>query len=144
MGDENRYPDLPRVAVGAFVFHEGRVLLVRRGKPPAEGQWAIPGGAVNLGETLQRAAEREIREETGIVIQAGAPMFTFDVVDRDPDGRVRFHYVIIDLSADYIKGDPRAADDAREARWVAPAEMAALPMNPVTTRALKDLFDFGV
>ncbi len=144
MSDETMYPDLPRVAVGAFVFHEGGVLLVRRGKPPAEGQWAIPGGSVNLGETLQEAAEREILEETGIVIRARKPMFTFDVIDRDPASRVRFHYVIIDLAADYIEGVPRPADDAREARWVTPGEMAGLSVNPMTTRALKDLFGFGV
>ncbi len=91
MSDENKYPGLPRVAVGAFVFHEGGVLLVRRGKPPAEGQWAIPGGSVELGETLGEAAEREILEETGIVIRAREPMFTFDVIDRDPDSPPDFH-----------------------------------------------------
>ena len=85
------YPDFPRVAVGAVVFKDGKVLMVRRGKPPAKDQWAIPGGSVELGETLQDAAEREILEETGISIRAHAPFYTFEVIDRDEKNRVRFH-----------------------------------------------------
>lgn len=85
------YPDSPRVGVGAVVLREGRVLLVRRGVAPALGLWAIPGGALELGETLREAAEREILEETGITIRAGEPVFTCDVLVRDDDGRVRFH-----------------------------------------------------
>lgn len=133
----HRYPQHPRLAVGAVVFHHHRVLLVRRGQPPSENQWAIPGGRVLLGETLQAAAEREILEETGVVIRAGAPVHTFDLIERDADGRVRFHYVIVDLEADYVSGDPRSGDDAAEARWVGPADMAQLNVNR-HTRALLD------
>jgi 8-oxo-dGTP diphosphatase len=137
------YPDHPRAAVGAVVFKEGQVLLVRRGRPPGLGQWAIPGGNVRLGETLQQAAEREILEETGIVIAAREPVFTFDVVDRDPGGRVRFHYVIVDLAAEYLGGDLRAGDDALEARWVRPAELSSLPVNAITRALLSRRFQFG-
>ncbi|MGD9150765.1 MAG: NUDIX hydrolase, partial [Desulfobacterales bacterium] len=90
---KNDYPDSPRVAVGAVVFKEDRVLLVRRGQPPAENLWAIPGGSVEIGETLQQAAEREIWEETGIRIRATKPIYTFDVIERDERQGIRFHYV---------------------------------------------------
>ncbi|MFH1981620.1 MAG: NUDIX hydrolase [Pseudomonadota bacterium] len=138
--DSAQYPSMPRVAVGALVIHDARVLLVRRGKPPAEGLWAIPGGSVRLGESLQSAAEREISEETGIVIRAGAPIYTFDVIHRDPDGAVRFHYVIVDVVAEYLSGVPSPGDDATEAAWMPPDQLAALDMAPVTRRFLEDHF----
>jgi ADP-ribose pyrophosphatase len=137
------YPELPRLAVGAVVFKENRVLLVKRGRPPAKGQWAIPGGSVMLGETLAAAAEREVMEETGIVITAGKPVYTFDVVDRDRRGRVRFHYVIVDLAAEYRSGDVRAGDDAVAARWVAADELVSLEVNPRTRQMLHASFAFG-
>lgn len=137
------YPDHPRAAVGAVVFKEGKVLLVLRGKPPAEGNWAVPGGSVKLGETLREAAEREILEETGIVIRAREPVLTFDTVDRDESGRVRFHYVIVDLIADYVSGEPKAGDDASDARWVSEAELKMLKVNSKTRELLANGFDFG-
>jgi HAD superfamily hydrolase (TIGR01457 family) len=133
------YPDRPRVAVGAVIIHEGRVLLVKRGKPPSEGLWAIPGGSVELGETLQTAAEREILEETGIRIKAGDPVYTFDAIQKDHDGRVRFHYAIVDLLADYVEGEPNAGDDAHEVGWVRPHDLSALPMSRKTLDLLKHL-----
>ncbi len=137
------YPDAPRIAVGAVVFKDGGVLLVQRANPPSQGKWAIPGGSVRLGETLQQAAEREIMEETGVVIRAGDPIFVFDVIEPDDRGGVRFHYVIVDLSAQYVSGEPRAADDAADARWITEAELAVLKVNPATRRLLKKHFNFG-
>lgn len=133
------YPDSPRVGVGAVVQREGRVLLVRRGVAPAEGLWAIPGGALELGETLQDAAAREILEETGITIRAGEPVFTCDVMVRDDDGRVRFHYVIVDLAADYVSGEVMGGDDALEARWIAPEELEELPATKTTLKLLRQI-----
>ena len=137
------YPSQPRVAVGAIVFKDQKVLLVKRGQPPANGLWAIPGGSVELGETLQAAAEREIREETTIVIRAKAPVFTFDAVERDKNGDIRFHYVIVDLMADYVGGEPRAGSDVTEARWVSPDELGQIDVNRTTRKLLKEEFDFG-
>jgi 8-oxo-dGTP diphosphatase len=134
------YPDAPQVAVGAIVVRDGRVLLVRRGHPPSEGLWAIPGGSVELGETLQEAAEREIMEETGLTIRAGEPVYTFDVILRDDAGRVQFHYVIVDLLADYVTSEVHSGDDARDARWVAPEELEKLAVNQTTLELLKKLF----
>ncbi len=137
------YPNVPRVAVGAIVVKDGQVLLVRRGQPPSEGLWAVPGGRVELGETLQEAAEREIMEETGLTIRAGRPVYTFDVILRDDAGRVRFHYVIVDLLADYVSGELRPGDDVCEARWVAPEELTGLPVNQTTLEVLKKCVDFA-
>ncbi|MFC1814139.1 NUDIX hydrolase [Thermodesulfobacteriota bacterium] len=137
------YPVQPQVAVGAIVFNDSRVLLVQRGKAPALGLWSIPGGSVELGETLQRATEREIREETGLTIKAREPVFTFDVIDRDESGRVRFHYVIVDLMADYISGELRAGDDALDARWVSSGETKSLNMSEKARHLLTQKFGFG-
>ena len=140
---KNDYPSNPRVAVGAVVFKDGCVLLVRRGQPPAEDLWAIPGGSVEIGETLREAAEREILEETGIQIRASKPIYTFDVIDRDTAGKVRFHYVIVDLAADYVRGEPLPGDDALEARWISAEEINGLEVSAATLKLLKTKFGFG-
>jgi ADP-ribose pyrophosphatase len=140
---KNDYPDHPRLAVGAVVFKDDRVLLVRRGQPPARNLWAIPGGSVEIGETLQQAAEREIREETGIRIRAAKPIYTFDVIERDESEGIRFHYVIVDLLADYVSGELSAGDDAVEARWVSADEINSLAVNSTTLQLLKTKFGFG-
>ena len=142
-GSNSLYPAAPRPAVGAVVFKDDAVLLVKRGKAPACGMWAIPGGSVRLGETLQAAAEREIREETSVVIRAGEPILVFDTIQRDDRGGIQFHYVIIDLVAEYISGEPRAADDAADARWVRAEELKGLTVNPATLRLLKEKYRFG-
>ena len=140
---KNDYPGKPRVAVGAVVFKDECVLLVRRGQPPAEDLWAIPGGSVEIGETLQEAAEREILEETGIQIRALKPIYTFDAIDRDKAGKVRFHYVIVDLAADYVRGEPKPGDDALEARWVSATEIKYLEVSPATLKLLQTKFGFS-
>ncbi len=141
---KNDYPSNPRVAVGAVVFKDECVLLVRRGQPPAEDLWAIPGGSVEIGETLQEAAEREILEETGIQIRAAKPIYTFDVIDRDEAGKIRFHYVIVDLAAHYVMGEPSPGDDAVGARWVSAQEINGLEVSAATLKLLKSKFGFGI
>ena len=129
--------------MGAVVFREDRVLLIRRGQAPAKNLWAIPGGSVEIGETLQQAAEREILEETGIRIRAARPIYIFDVIERDESESIRFHYVIIDLSAEYVSGELSAGDDAVEARWVSAEEINGLAVNSTTLQLLKTKFGFG-
>jgi len=129
--------------VGAVVFKEDKVLLVLRGKPPAEKQWSIPGGCVELGETLQEAAEREITEETGIVIQAKKPIYTFDVIEHDEDGHIRFHYVIVDLAADYASGELRAGDDAVDVSWVSRKDLKNLNVSDAARKLLVQCYGFG-
>jgi len=136
------YPDFPRVGVGAIVIKDDKVLLVKRGIPPSKGLWAIPGGHVELGETLQETAEREILEETGIVIKAQKPAYAFDLIERDDLGKIRFHYIVVDLMAEYISGEPLGADDALEARWLSWEEIEALPVSQNTVKLLKTI-NFG-
>lgn len=141
--DEPTYPQCPLPAVGAIVFKGDRILLVKRGRPPAQGQWAIPGGGIQLGESLQAAAEREIFEETGVTVKAAEPVYTFDAIVRDDSGHIQFHYVIVDLAAEYIKGELRPGDDAADVRWVAAEELASLNVSPPTLKLLRDQYDFG-
>ncbi len=140
--DSTEYPDVPRVAIGALVIHQGRVLVVERGKAPAEGVWALPGGSVELGETLAQATEREVREETGVVVRAGAVVHAFDAVVRNDDGRVRFHYVIVDLACEYVSGEAVAGGDARSARFVTPQEFAGLRSSRATVDLLRRVTGF--
>lgn len=134
------YPSHPQVAVGAVVIHNNCALLVKRRNPPSAGTWAIPGGGVELGETLQEAAEREIKEETGLIIKARNPVLVFDVVEPDENGRIRFHYVIVDLMADYVRGEPHPADDAEDVRWFSEADLDTANINTKTRQLLKGLF----
>lgn len=129
----------PRVAVGAIVIKDGEILLVKRTKDPGKGCWAIPGGSVELGETLQEAAEREIREETGLIVKAKDPVHTFDLIDRDKRGHIRFHYVIIDLIADFVSGELCAADDAMDARWFSSEQLEDVAMTKSTKELLRKI-----
>ena len=137
------YPESPVVGVGAVVIKDGKVLLVKRGIDPNKGLWAIPGGSLKLGETLQEGAEREIMEETGITIRAKEPVYSFDFFERDGDGRVRFHYVVVDMMADYIGGEVLGADDALEARWVSQDELKYLEVSRNTLKILDSLKIFS-
>ena len=127
------------MAVGAVVFRDDRVLLVRRGRAPSRGLWAVPGGAVEAGETLAAAAEREVREETGVIVRAGGPVHAFDVISRGAGGEIEHHYVVVDLIADYVAGEPNAADDAVDAAWVRIEELGALAVSDETARLVRRL-----
>ena len=135
------YPKLPLVAVGAVVFNKDKVLLVLRAKPPAENHWTIPGGCVELGETLQEAAEREIWEETGLTIEAGEPVYTFDLIERDANGAILFHYVIVDLAADYVSGELRPGDDATDVCWASFKDVKRLKVSDATRKLLKECYN---
>lgn len=129
----------PQVAVGGIVIKDNRILLVKRTKDPNKGRWSIPGGSVELGETLQEAAEREIREETGLKVKAKDPIHSFDVIERDDHGQIRFHYVIVDLTADFVSGNPCPADDALDARWFSPGQLEKVGISESTRVLLRKI-----
>ncbi len=111
------YPLRPIVGIGVAVLRPDAVLLVRRGRPPNAGSWSLPGGGQELGETAEAAARRELLEETGLTVGPLHLAANVDSIHRDPDGRVRFHYTIIDFCAAYEGGEPAAGDDVMDVVW---------------------------
>jgi 8-oxo-dGTP diphosphatase len=130
-------PTRPVVAVGVLLLDGDRVLLVQRGKPPAVGRWTVPGGKVELGETLEEAALRELSEETGMSATLGPVVEILDRVIRDDAGAIAYHYVILDFIGTKPVGDPVAASDSQDARWVRFDELASYPL----TDGLKAVID---
>jgi ADP-ribose pyrophosphatase len=108
--------------VGGVLVHGGRVALIRRGKEPLRGRWVIPGGTVELGETLEEALVREMREETGLEVRTGSLLTVFDRIQRDARG-VAYHYVIVDFACSYVSGELMAGSDAEAAAFVAPGDL---------------------
>jgi ADP-ribose pyrophosphatase len=125
------------VGVAAVVLREGQVLLVLRGREPAKGIWGIPGGLLELGETLAEGARREVLEECNVEIRVGPVVGVFEPMQRDPDGRLRYHYVVVDLLAHYQDGELRAADDADDACWVDVDRLEELPILPETVAIVR-------
>ena len=138
------YPERPVVGVGAVIVdptEEARVLLVRRGAPPLQGEWSIPGGAVELGETLRAAAEREALEETGLVVEAGEVLEVLDRVLPGGDGRIQYHYVLIDYLCRVVGGELRAGGDALEAVWAGERELAKYRLEKPAMDVIRKAFE---
>jgi 8-oxo-dGTP diphosphatase len=120
------YPESPLVGVGAVIVEKNRVLLIRRGTAPLLGEWSLPGGVLECGETLREAVVREAREETGLVVETDEMLGVYERVIRDDEGRVRYHYVLIDFLCRPISGDLKAGSDAADVRWFTRDELPAL------------------
>ena len=136
------YPSVPVVGVGAVIIRDARVLLVQRGNEPSRGRWSIPGGVVELGETLAEAARREVREECGLEVEALDVLSTFDLIQHDPQGRIQYHYVLIDLRARYVSGEATADTDALDVLWVEETQLDRMDLVsrllPVLHKALRE------
>lgn len=135
MADSREYPTRPICSVGVIVRNGDAILLIERGNPPRRGGWSIPGGVVELGETLRETARREVREECGIEIEVGDVVDALDIIVRDDVHRVQYHYALVDFAATYVSGDLRASTDALDARWVPLGELSKFPL-PDPTRAV--------
>jgi 8-oxo-dGTP diphosphatase len=136
---QREFPQAPLVGVGAVIVQEGRVLLVRRGSEPLKGHWTLPGGMLEVGESLVEGVVREIREETGLGVEVIELIELLDRIHRD-NGRVRYHYVIADYLCRITGGELRAGSDADAVRWVERSEWnshSALIVDPVTVRVLE-------
>ena len=132
------YPDRPIAAVGAVIIDQGKVLLIRRGKPPRPGLWSLPGGGQELGEGYIEAALREVREETGLIVESLGLVDIVDSITRDESGRVQFHYLLADIVACPVGGTLKAGGDAAEVRWFSAEEAFALPLWSETIRIIKE------
>lgn len=132
----NDYPNRPLIGVGVVVFKEDRVLLIRRGKPPREGQWSLPGGRQRLGERIEEAAAREVREEAGLEITVEGLVDVVDSITRDEAGGVQYHYTLIDLLAEWRAGEARAGHDAAAVTWADPAALADYDLWTETRRVI--------
>jgi 8-oxo-dGTP diphosphatase len=131
------------VGVGGVVLIDGRVVLIRRGKEPLRGRWVIPGGTVELGETLQEALVREMQEEAGILVRPREVVLVFDRIQRDGPS-VEYHYVVIDYACDYVSGELRAGSDADEVALVAQDDLARYDLPPQALDLVLDVFRRGV
>jgi len=132
------FPDAPLIGLGCVIWREGRLLLIRRGKPPRLGGWSLPGGGQELGETVEEGLRREMREETGLEIDLIGLVKVVDSVIRDPDGRVRYHYTILDYAARWAGGEAVAGDDAAAVGWFTPEEAESLDLWPETLAVIRE------
>jgi len=131
------YPERPIAGVAAVIFKEGKVLLTKRGNPPGEGRWALPGGVVELGEGVREAVVREVREECGLDVEPMKLLTVYDSINRDEEGRVRFHYILFEFLCRVVGGELAPSSDALEVRWVPLEKLEELPMTPGTIKFIR-------
>ena len=132
MNDKREYPNRPYVGVGVIVFRDQEVLLVKRNKEPNKGQWSIPGGKQMIGETVAEAAQRELLEETGVKVDSLLLVDVVDTIIPDTEGKIKYHYTLVDYMGHWYSGDSRAGDDAQEVRWVHLNELSSYSLMDKT------------
>jgi mutator protein MutT len=135
------YPDRPFLGVGAVIIHDNRVLLVRRANPPLQGEWSIPGGLVEAGETTRDAIVREVLEETALQVEVAALVEVFERILRDKQSRVQYHYVLLDYRCRVLGGEAHAGSDVSEVRWATLDEVESLSVAPETCAVIRKAFD---
>ena len=143
MTDRREYPERPIVGVGGVVISDGRALLIKRGYPPLQGEWSIPGGTLELGETLLEGVRRELAEETAIEVRIVDLVEVFERVFRDEAGKVRYHFVILDYLCEAISGSAAAGSDVSDVAWASEAELGQYSLTSTATRVIRRAFEMS-
>ena len=143
MTGSREYPERPVVGVGGVGIADGRALLIRRAHPPLEGEWSIPGGKLEIGETLVNAVRRELAEETGIEVRVGDLIEVFERIFPDDAGQPKYHYVIVDYLCEVISGTACAGSDVTDVAWAEEAELPKYSLTPTATRVIKKAFQMA-
>jgi 8-oxo-dGTP diphosphatase len=134
---QREYPERPLVGVGGVVIADGRALLIRRGGPPLEGEWSIPGGMLELGETFEEGVRRELAEETGLEVRVLDFIEVFERIFPGEGGRTRYHFVILDYLCAVESGEAKAASDVTDVAWAGEEELARFALTTTATRVIK-------
>ena len=134
---KREYPETPLVGVGAVIIDQERVVLVKRKFPPLAGEWSIPGGRLEIGETLREAVVREAGEETGLTVEPADLLGVYDRLVRDDSGRVLYHYVLIDFLCRRLAGEVQAGEDADDARWFSQEEIGEISLMEDTAAVIR-------
>ena len=140
---QREYPERPLVGVGGVVIADGRALLIRRGGPPLQGEWSIPGGMLELGESLEQGVRRELAEETGLEVRMLDLIEVFERVFPDDDGRTKYHFVILDYLCEAVSGQAQAASDVTDVAWAREDELAGYSLTATATRVIKRAFEMS-
>jgi 8-oxo-dGTP diphosphatase len=143
MSSRREYPERPIVGVGGVVISEGRTLLIRRGHPPLEGEWSIPGGTLEVGETLRDGVRRELSEETGCEVRVLDLVEVFERIFPDAGGRVQYHFVIMDYLCELVGGEVRAGGDVVDVAWSTESELRKYSLTPTATRVIRKAFQMS-
>lgn len=139
--DDRSYPPRPILGVGALIIEGDSILLVQRGKQPLQGQWSLPGGAIETGELLKTAVAREVLEETGLTVEVGAMAEIFERLMPDATGATEYHYVLLDYLCRVISGTPRPGDDSCAVAWVRRQDLHTLPITAGTLEVIERVFE---
>lgn len=137
MAIQREYPKHPLIGVGAIIVKDGKVVLVKRGHPPLAGEWSVPGGVLEVGETMREGIVREAHEETGLIVEPLDLLGVFDRMMRDDKGEVLYHYVLVDFLCRATGGNLCAGGDAEDARWHTLKEVAELPLPKDTAEVIR-------
>jgi mutator protein MutT len=143
MTGRREYPERPVIGVGGVVISESRALLIRRGAPPLEGEWSIPGGTLELGETLAEGVRRELAEETGIEVRVLGQIEVFERIFRDASGKPKYHYVVVDYFCQMMGGSAHAGSDVTDVAWVAEPDLAKYSLTPAAARVMEKAFQMA-